>query len=82
MFVYLPIENEMSVPLVGKYRAFGLRVLRTEAEEDHELMILPGLSTDFEFTLRLASLFTRKQLSPLHLLDVLEDLLQDGPDPP
>lgn len=75
MFVYLPIENEMHAPYLGRYRTFGLRVLRSEAEEDRELMILPDVSTDFAFTLRLASLFTRKQLSPLHLLDVLEDLL-------
>ena len=38
-------------------------------------MILPDVSTDFAFTLRLAGLCTQKQLSPLHLLDVLEDLL-------
>ena len=37
MFVYLPIENEMHAPYLGRYRTFGL--------------------------------------SPLHLLDVLEDLL-------
>ena len=75
MYVYLPIETEGTAPCAGRYRTFGLRVLREDAEGDRELMILPDVSTDFEFTLRLASLFTRKQLSPLHLLDVLEDLL-------
>ena len=71
MFRYLPIENEVSSPYIGRHHTFGLRVF----QEDEELMILPDISTDFDFTLRLASLFTRKQLSPLHLLDVLEDLL-------
>lgn len=75
MFLYLPIENEMDSPYLGKYRAFGLRVLRNEADQDRELMVLPDISTDFGFILRLASLFTRKQLDPLHLLDVLEDML-------
>lgn len=75
MFQYLPIEKEMNSPYIGQYRAFGLRVLQSEGEEDQELMVLPDVSTDFEFTLRLASILTRKQLSPLHLLDVLEDLL-------
>lgn len=75
MYVYLPIEHEGNDPCLGRYRTFGLRVLRQEAEGDQEVMILPDISTDFAFTLRLASLFTRKQLSPLHLLDVLEDLL-------
>lgn len=71
MFQYLPIENEVSSPYIGRYHTFGLQVF----QEAEELMILPDISTDFGFTLRLASLFTRKQLSPLHLLDVLEDLL-------
>ncbi len=71
MFRYLPIENEVFSPYIGRYHTFGLRVL----QEDEELMILPDVSTDFDFTLRLASLFTKKQLSPLHILDVLEDLL-------
>lgn len=75
MFVYLPVENEIDSPETGRYRTFGLRVLRREKEEEWELMVLPDVSTDFEFTLRLASLFTKSQLSPLHLLNVLEDFL-------
>jgi len=71
MFRYLPIENEVYSPYIGQYHTFGLLVL----QEDEELMILPDVSTDFDFTLRLASLFTRKQLNPLHLLDALEDIL-------
>lgn len=75
MFQYLPIESNLSAPYTGRYRTFGLRVLRCEPEGEQELMVLPDVSTDFGFTLRLASLFTTKQLDPLHLLDVLEDLL-------
>ena len=71
MYQYLPVENKTNSPYIGNYRTFGLRVL----QGDEELMIMPDISTDFAFTLRLASLFTRKQLSPLHLLDVLEDML-------
>jgi len=71
MYQYLPVENEIVSPYIGKYRTFGFRIL----QEGEELMILPDVSTDFAFTLRLASLFTRKQLSPLHLLDILEDFL-------
>lgn len=32
-------------------------------------------STDFSFVLCLADIFTRRQLDPIHLLDVIEDLL-------
>lgn len=75
MYQYLPIQNEIFSPEIGKYRTFGLRVLRVQDGEDQEIMILPDVSTDFSFTLRLASLFTEKQLDPLHLLDVLYDII-------
>ena len=73
MFQYLPIQNELFSPVIGQYRAFGLRVLRVRDEQDEEVMILPDVSTDFAFTLRLASLFTERQLDPVHLLDVIVD---------
>lgn len=75
MYRYLPIESKAFSPYLGSYQTFGLRVLRTEGDVEEEVMILPDVSTDFAFTLRLASLFTTKQLDPLHLLDVLGDFL-------
>ena len=75
MFQYLTIENKVFSPYIGWYRTFGLRILRVWDEMDEEIMILPDVSTDFAFTLRLARLFTQKQLDPLHLLDVIEDML-------
>lgn len=75
MYRYLPIESKAFSPYLGSYQTFGLRVLRTEGDTEEEVMILPDVSTDFAFTLRLASLFTTKQLDPLHLLDVLGDFL-------
>ena len=71
MYLYLPIESELDTPCAGQCRMFGLRVLRNNGGQDEEVMVLPDISTDFIFTLRLASLFTRKQLDPLHLMDVL-----------
>ena len=63
MYLYLPIENienELDSSCASQPRTFGLRVLRSEDGEDKAVMVLPGISTDFAFTLRLASLFTRK----------------------
>lgn len=75
MYQYLPVQNELFSPEIGTYHAFGLRVLKVHGEKDEEIMILPDVSTDFSFTLRLASLFTEKQLDPIHLVDTLLDLL-------
>lgn len=52
-----------------------MQVLRTGEEGEAEVMVLPDVSTDFGFVLRLAGLFTEKQLDPVHLLDVIGDLL-------
>lgn len=75
MYQYLPIQNEVFSPEIGKYQTFGLRVLRIQDGKDQEIMIFSDVSTDFLFTLRLASLLTEKQLDPLHLLDVLSDII-------
>lgn len=75
MFQYLPIENKVFSPYLGWYRTFGLRVLRTGGKGEEEVMVLPDVSTDFGFVLRMAGLFTEKQLDPVHLLDVIGDLI-------
>ena len=75
MFQYLPFENEAASPYIGVYRTFGLRVLQIRNGFEDEVMLLPDISTSFSFVLRLADVLTRKQLDPIHLLDVMEDLL-------
>ena len=75
MFRYLPFESVGSSPYIGTYRTFGLRVLQSREGLEDEVMLLPDISTSFSFVLRLAALLTRKQLHPIHLLDVMEDLL-------
>ena len=75
MFQYLPFENEAVSPDIGTYRTFGLRVLQSRDGFEDEAMLLPDISTSFSFVLHLAALLTRKQLDPIHLLDVMEDLL-------
>ncbi|WP_298035315.1 DUF6514 family protein [uncultured Dysosmobacter sp.] len=73
MFQYLPVEMALHSPYFDCGRTFGLRVLRVENGQDEEVMLLPDVSTDFSFVLHLADIFTRKQLDPIHLLDVIED---------
>ncbi len=73
MFRYLPIERDHFSPYIGDYHSFGLQVLHSHGGTDEELMLLPDISTDFTFVLRLAQILTSKQLDPIHLLDVIED---------
>ena len=71
MYLYLPIANERQDPDTY-HPIFGLRVLKTNSGVDEELMLLPEISSNFSFVLRLASILTRKQLDPLRILEVIE----------
>lgn len=75
MFLYLPIESERISPYTGPYRAFGLQVCKVRDGVNEEIICLPDISTDDSFVLHLADIFSREQLDPIHLLDVMEDLL-------
>ena len=61
MFLYLPIESERTSPCRG-----GI---------NEEIIFLPDISTDASFVLHLVEIFNRKQLDPIHLMDVMENLL-------
>ena len=59
----------------GVYYAKSHKLAYPFHRSEEEVMLLPDISTDFAFVLRLAGLLTRKQLDPAQLLDVIEDLL-------
>lgn len=40
-----------------------------------ELLLLPDISADRSFVMHLAQLFTRLQPAPVHLRDILQDML-------
>ena len=75
VFLYLPIESERTSPCTGPYRIFGLQVCNIRDGVNEEIIFLPDISTDASFVLRLVEIFNRKQLDPIHLMDVMEDLL-------
>lgn len=76
MVHYLPVEEHHSSPELGEYQSFGLRVVESaQQQDDRDVMYLADISTDFLFVLHLAQLLTQHQLRPIHLLDVIEDLL-------
>ena len=75
MFLYLPIESERASPYIGSYHTFGLQVRKVFDNMDKEVICLPDISTDASFVPHLADIFSREQLDPIHLSDVIEDLL-------
>ena len=71
MLQYLTIEGDFQTPDSISYHSFGLKVM----DADQELLSLPDISTDAELISRLADLFTSEQLAPIHLREVVEDVL-------
>lgn len=49
-------------------------VLETQDGQDREVMVLPEISSDFHFVLRLAHVLTMKQFQPQDLLHLLARL--------
>ena len=69
MYLYLLTESEFVLPDTG------LRVVRVQKGRVEELLLLPDISADRSFVMHLAQLFTRLQPAPVHLRDILQDML-------
>ena len=69
---YLPFREELYSDDIGKYVSYGIRVLNSQG---HIIESVSDVSVDKDFVTELCYLWTRHQLSPIHMRDVLEDVL-------
>lgn len=72
---YRVIPEICSHPDFGTYTSYGIQVCQRQDQHCQFLSILHDISSKRAFVEELAALFTRQQLSPLHLKDAVEDLL-------
>lgn len=72
MYLYVPLEEHLHSNEIGDYLSFGL-ILKDE--NGRELVKISDISTDEAFITEMCQLFNIHQLSPIHLLDVIEDFL-------
>lgn len=73
MILYVPIKTFLSDPELGPYYTYGIRVLELTADGCIEKSFVPDVSPDEKITSRICYLSTKHQLSPLHLMDVIDD---------
>lgn len=73
MFNYLVIENEITSLDNGTYKSYGIKVMKKTNREEYEIEKVIDISTDFQFVKNLSLLCTKLNLSPIHLLNVIED---------
>lgn len=72
MLQYIPVREELCTPELGTYVSYGIRAVLASGEEAASVS---DISTDLAFVQRLAALCTLGQLSPIHLRDVVEDII-------
>ncbi len=75
MFRYLPIEEQLSTPDLGRYRSFGIAAFQVLEGRWEKKAFASDVSADEVFVSRLAQRCTQAQLNPIHLRDVVEDTI-------
>ena len=69
------MAETMCDPLLGKYRTYGIQANGKTEEGWEPVQVVHDVSTELQFAERLSDLFSLHQLSPIHLRDVVEDML-------
>lgn len=72
---YRSIPETCSHPDCGVYISYGIQAYQHCDEHCQLISAVHDISTKQQFVEQLAILFTRQQLSPLHLFDVITDFL-------
>ncbi len=75
MYRYLLTEKRMCTDDNISYTAFGIRVLSTDTPQECEMLNISDISCDASKISRLAELCNELQLDPIHLHDVIDDIL-------
>lgn len=73
MFSYQVIEENLYHVDIGSYFSYGLRVIFLSYGIYKEVQRISDISTDEKKVILFAEICTKNQLSPIHLLDVIED---------
>ncbi len=72
MILYLPYEESMCTDECGAYITFGIDAYDGNG---HEIAAVPDVSVSRPLVASLCDTFTKQQVDPIHLHDVIEDAL-------
>ena len=72
MIQYLPYEESMCTDECGAYITFGIVAYDGSCRE---IAAVPDVSTSEPFVRSLCDTFTKNQVDPIHLYEVIEDAL-------
>ena len=72
-YTYFPFKQKYSTPETGAY--FGYDIAVYGPLYRRPVQIVRDMSTNGELIFRMITLFNEKALSPIHLLDAIQDFL-------
>ncbi|MBO5789100.1 MAG: hypothetical protein J6R42_04065 [Clostridia bacterium] len=72
---FRPQKEERDCIEEGRYITYGIVVEQRVKGEWQEIDYVPDVTMDYEEANKLALACTEGQLSPLHLMDVIEDMI-------
>ena len=75
MIFYLPVEEQLFSPALGRYTSFGLRAVQPVRQRWREVSFLSDVSCDGALVLRLAASCTEGQPALCHLRDIVLDAI-------
>jgi hypothetical protein len=75
LFLYLPIRETLYSAELGRYRSFGLAAFRVADWRIERVASVSDISPAERMVSALACRYTRLQLYPIHLRDMIEDVL-------
>lgn len=78
MFRYIVKRETLHTPELGVYNTFGVQVLETQDGTEKVIAAVSDVSLDVEKITKFISLCNEHQLCPEHLLDVIEDCLNEN----
>jgi len=70
LYRYFEFEETVCSEIIGKYISFGIRATD---QNGNEILSVSDVSVDKAFVSGLCALCEKLELSPLHLVDVIED---------
>ena len=71
MYQYHVIKNSID----KKRIAYGIKAMFFDGTKETEKLRIPDICSDFNTVTEIAALCTEEQLEPIHLLDVIRDML-------
>ena len=74
MFLYQAIKENLYHEDIGNYVSYGIAVMHDGVTLD----CISDVSVDEDEVRELARIFTAVGLSPIHLMDAVEDFISDG----